>query len=169
MTKSLLLLAWLAAVWVALWGELTWANLLGGLVVAAAVVALVPAQPQRAAYRFRPLAGLKLLFYFAWKLVEAALFLAWEVITPTNRVNAAVVAAPMRTRSPALLTFVGSLVSLTPGTVTIEADSEEGILYVHILHLGTPEGFRAEISRLERLALDAFPQPDRMMTERGRS
>ena len=72
---------------------------------------------------------------------------------------------PMRSRSPALLTFVGSLVSLIPGTLTIEADAKAGALQVHILHLGTVEEFRAEIGRLERLALDAFPQPDELMTE----
>lgn len=164
MTKRALLVTWLTAVWVALWGELNWANLLGGLVVALVVMVLVPAQPQNAPYRFRPLAGLKLLAYFSWKLVEASLFLTWEVVTPTNRVNAAVVMVPMRTRSPALLTFVGSLVSLIPGTVTIEADAQAGALQVHILHLGTVEEFRAEIGRLERLALDAFPQPDELMT-----
>lgn len=164
MTKGLLLVVWLTTVWVALWGELTWANLLGGLVVALGVVRLAPPHPQTAPYRLRPLAGLGLAGFFLWKLVQASLFLAWEVITPANRINAAVVAVPMLCRSPAMLTFVGSMVSLIPGTITIEADAEAGELYVHILHLGTVEGFRAEIRRLELLALRAFPQPAEVLT-----
>lgn len=164
MTKGLLLLAWLTAVWVALWGQLTWANLLGGLVVALAVVRLAPAHPETAPYRFRPLHALVLAGYFFWKLVQASVFLAWEVITPANRINAAVVAIPMLCRSPAMLTFVGSMVSLVPGTITIDADAEAGELYVHILHLGTVEGFRAEVRRLEVLTLRAFPQPAEVLT-----
>ena len=150
-------LVWLTAVWVMLWESLSWANLLGGLVVAAVVMGSVPSHRLETRVGFRPLGALRLLAYFLWKLTEASARLTWEIFTPRNKINAAVVCVPLRSRVPGIVTAVANMVSLTPGSVTIDIDTEEMILYIHVLHLTTIEEERESVRYLESLTLAAFP------------
>lgn len=150
-------LVWLTAVWVMLWESLSWANVLGGLVVATVVMAIVPSHKLETRVGFRPVAAVRLLAYFLWKLVEASAHLTWEIFTPRNTINAAVVCVPLRSRVPGIVTAVANMVSLTPGSVTIDIDTDEMILYIHVLHLTTLEQERESVRYLESLTLAAFP------------
>ena len=158
MRRAILTIAWLTLVWVALWEEATWANLVGGVLVGTFATVLLPSQPQPVSHGFRPIAFAKLTVIFAWKLVEASAVLAWEVLTPRNRINAAVVAIPLETRSPRIATMVANMNSLTPGTLTLEVVDEQMTLISHVLHLESVEQSRNEILYLEQLAMAAFPQ-----------
>lgn len=150
-------LVWLTVVWVTLWESATWANLLGGAVVALAVVALVPPRESTTTVGFRPWPAVRLLFYFSWELIEASALLAWEVITPRMRVSAAVISVQLRSGLPGSMTAVANLVSLTPGTVTLEVDERSRTLFIHVLHLRTVETARQSVLKLEALVIDAFP------------
>lgn len=158
MMRRLTSVVWLAAVWVALWEDLTWANTLGGVAAGLVVIWAVPLSGTDFDRRVRPLHLLKLVAYFWWKLVEASVILAWEVLTPRNRINAAVVAIPLITRSSGIATLVANMVSLTPGTLTLDVDPDTMTLFVHVLHLESVGTSRAEVLRLERLAVAAFPR-----------
>lgn len=144
-------------VWVALWGEISVANVLWGAVIGVALLFIVPLPRPGHRVGFRPVAVLRFAGYFAWALVRASAFVAWEVITPGSRVNEGIVAAPLRTRTPGLITLIASSISLTPGTLTVEIRREPPTLYVHILHLRTIDEAREEIRHLEDLVLAAFP------------
>lgn len=157
MIRRLTSVLWLTAVWVALWEDLTWANALGGVAAAVAVTWVVPLTEADFDRRLRPLALLKLAVHFSWKLAEASAILAWEVLTPRNRINAAVVSIPLTTRSPGVATLVANMVSLTPGTLTLDVDAETMTLFVHVLHLESVGASRAEVLHLEQLAVGAFP------------
>ena len=152
---------WLTAVWVALWGDVTFANVAGGAVVAMAVTVLLPATGDRGRTTgerttIRPLAALRFAGWFALKLVEANAVVAWEILTPRNRINEGVVAVPLHGCSDGLTTLVASCVSLTPGTLVLDVDRDPLVLYVHVLHLRTIAEVRAEVQTLERLAIRAF-------------
>lgn len=143
-------------VWSALWGDISVANTLWGAVIGLLLAVIVPLARPRHPIRIRPLGVLRFAGYFAWALVRASAVVAWEVITPGSRVNEGIVAAPLRTRSPGLITLIASSISLTPGTLTLEIREDPPILYVHILHLRTIDETRAEIRHLEDLVLAAF-------------
>lgn len=155
--SRMVIVLWLTAVWVTLWESLTWANLLGGLVVAIVVVHLLPAKETDFRIGLNPLAALRLLFYFLWELIKASAQVAWEIITPVNLIDAAVVSVRLRSRAPGIITSVASMVSLTPGTVTLEVDEENSTLYIHVFHLETIEQTRESVRRLEELTIAAFP------------
>lgn len=157
MMRNLLTIAWLTVVWVALWEDLSWANLAGGVVAGAFVTLLVPIRPREATHGFRPLAFLHLMAYFIWELVRASAILAWEVVTPRNRINAAVLAVPLHSRSRGIVTMVANMVSLTPGTLTLEVEETTMTLVIHVLHLESLAESRRDVLYLERLVLAAFP------------
>ncbi|MEX2280327.1 MAG: Na+/H+ antiporter subunit E [Acidimicrobiia bacterium] len=157
MTRRFITLTWLAAVWVMLWEAVTWANVAGGVVVAVLVVWMVPSHRQETAVGFRPLAAVRLVAYFLWKLIEASAKLTWEIFTPHNRINAAVISVPLTSRVAGIVTVVANMVSLTPGSVTIDIDPETMTLYIHVLHLRSVTEDRASVLYLESLTLAAFP------------
>lgn len=158
MRRTVATVGWLTLVWMALWEEITWANLIGGVLAGGFVILLIPLRPLQFAHEFRPLAFLKLALYFAWKLTQASAVLAWEVLTPRNRINAAVIAIPLKTRSPRIATFVANMNSLIPGTLTLEVVEETMTLISHVLHLESVEEGRREILYLEQLTMAAFPE-----------
>lgn len=155
------LLVWLTALWLLLWDDLTIANTLSGIAVALAVIAFARfpdvgrADADHRA-RVNPLAAAYLLVYVLYKLVEANLILAWEIVTPKNTINIGVVAVPLRTDNEIAMMVVANIITLTPGTVTIEAAGTPPVLYVNVLHLDELEQVRKELLHIEELCVNAF-------------
>lgn len=161
MTHSLrrraLVIAWSIIVWCALWSDLSVANVLWGALAGAASMVLVPLHRRERTVTANPLGILAYLGYAAWALVKSSGVVAWEVVTPRNRINQGIVAVPLRTDSVPLATLIANTVSLTPGTLTLEIRRDPLTLYVHIMHLRSIEEVRAEIGVLEDYAMRAFP------------
>ena len=155
--RLVITLVWSVVVWTALWGEISVANVGGGLVVGLATLLLVPVRSRGERVRVRVLAALRFLAFFVWALVKASVIVAWEVVTPRNRIHQAIVEVPIPTASPGVTALIANAISLTPGTLTLEARREPATLYVHVLHLRTIEETRAELGRLVDLAVRAFP------------
>lgn len=151
---------WLTTMWVLLWGELSAANVAGGIIVATVLVTVFPVAPSGPRSRLRPVATVRFVLHFVFKLVEANLILAWEIATPGNRIREGVVAVPVRVSSGGVVTLVANTISLTPGTLTLEVDLERKVIYVHVLHLHDLEQVRKDLHRFEELALLAFGTPE---------
>ena len=150
---------WLTAMWVLLWGDVTPANILGGLVAAGTLLVVFPTRSTTPRQWFRPGATLRFAAYFAVKLIEANIVLAWEIVTPRNRIREGIVAISVKDCRPGLVTLVANAISLTPGTITIEVDPDREELYVHVLHLRDVEMVRHGLLRFRELALLAFGSP----------
>lgn len=155
------LLVWITALWVLLWGNPSVANIASGLIVGALVL-LVARLPRLSrtdaadATRVSPLATAYFVAYVLAKLVQANLVLAWEIVTPRNRINAGVVAVPLRTDSDLAMMVVANVITLTPGSVTLEVDGMPAVLYVNVLHLHDVEEVRRDLLRIEELSVRAF-------------
>ncbi len=154
MIKHVGVATWLTVVWVLLWGDVSPGNVLSGAALGAALVVLFRPDPSFAP-AVRPVAVVRFFLVFAWRLIEASAIVAFEVITPRNRINEGIVAVPIRGASDLVVTIVANATSLTPGTLTIEVIGRE-TLYVHVLHLRDIETVRRSIRRIEELAIEAF-------------
>lgn len=163
--RHLLVLAWSVVVWSGLWFEFSWANTAAGLLVGSVTLALVPPARTSTTTTVRPLALVKFAAYSLWSLIRASAIVAWEVVTPQNRIHQGIVATPLRTTSPGVITLIANVISLTPGTLTLEVHEETSTLFVHILHLRTVDEVREDIHRLEALAVRAFPAVPRRHEE----
>lgn len=155
MMRRLPRVGFLALIWVALWEDLSAANVASGVAVAAVVVAAFPGR-RGEWLRLRPLPTARFFLTVLGQLVAASAVVAWEVVTPRNKLNQAVVAVPLEGDSELVTTIVANMISLTPGTLTIEVHRNPTVLYVHVMHLRDVNKVRADMRRLESLALDAF-------------
>jgi multicomponent Na+:H+ antiporter subunit E len=160
----LLLVAWLALVWTALWGSFDAGTMLAGVLVGVLVtVALREEVPDRPG-SLRPLAALRFALVFLWMLAKATFEVVGAVVSPGRRVAPAVVPVTLAERSPMVVTIVANSITLTPGTITLDAvpkDDGTAELLVHALNASDPEAVRQDALRLHRLAaaaLRATPQ-----------
>ncbi len=134
---------WLVVVWVLMWGDLSVANLLGGTVVALAVLAVFPLPPLHWTGTVRPLPLLVLVGRFLADLVAASVQVAWLATNPRYQPSNAIIAVPLRSRGDAYFLLTAELVSLVPGSLVLDTDYRRRTLYLHIIATHTP----AEVER----------------------
>jgi multicomponent Na+:H+ antiporter subunit E len=147
----------LIAMWIALWGRLSIANVLSGTVVALAVLAVSRGIKPRPVQHFRIVPALRYLVTFLQQLAVANYDVARAVLQPA-RISPGIIAVPLRHTSDAVVTLVANSITLTPGTLTLEIErrGDTAVLYVHTLDLRDVDAVRDDIRLLERLAIDAF-------------
>ncbi|MEV5743875.1 Na+/H+ antiporter subunit E [Microbispora rosea] len=97
----------------------------------------------------RLLRGARFLVYYTRLFLWANVIVAWEIVTPGSGITPAIVSLPLRARTPAEITVLAHLITLTPGTIVIEAGDDPPALLVHGMHAGTVEDFRSRLRDLE--------------------
>jgi multicomponent Na+:H+ antiporter subunit E len=137
-------LSGMTVIWILLWGDVSWGNLAGGLLVSTVVLALFPLPSVRLHGRIRPLGVLRFALHFVGDLVVSSVQVAWVAVRPSRELRNAVVAVRLRVPSDFNLALTSEAVTLVPGSVTVEADRESATLYVHLLDVRD----RAEVERL---------------------
>ncbi len=102
-----------------------------------------------------PIAALLLTLRVLADIVVANLEVARRVLGPVGQLRPAFLEVPLDIRDPFVASLLGSIVSLTPGTVSI--DIEDGVLLVHALHVTDADAAIAEIkTRYETPLRKAF-------------
>jgi multicomponent Na+:H+ antiporter subunit E len=152
----ILRVAGLAAVWVALWGRISPANVIWGVLVAVFLLWFVPDRTEALA-RLRPMAVLRLTVHMVANLVTSSLAVVVTVLRPTPERRAArVLEVQLHTRSPLVTTVVANSITMTPGTMTLAADPATHVIRVHVIGPVDPDRFATDIVRLEQLVAAAL-------------
>jgi multicomponent Na+:H+ antiporter subunit E len=146
---------WLIVVWTLLWGGPTLANLLSGALLVAVLLIFVPRPDALVAADapiIRPLAAVSFAGWFAWKLIESNLTVAVEVLRPSgrSRIRTGVVAVALPGCPNGIATAVANVITLTPGTLTLEIGPATPVLYVHVLQLLSEDKVREDVYEIER-------------------
>jgi multicomponent Na+:H+ antiporter subunit E len=123
----------LIVTWIALWGELSVANLLSGVVVAFLIMFLFPSITD-AHHRVHLVGAVKFVARLLRDLVTSSWTVVVTVLRPTpERLATKVVAVQLLTTSALIASLVANSLTLTPGTMTVGIDEETFTLKVHIL------------------------------------
>lgn len=133
---------WLTLVWVLLWGELSIANVLAGLLIALVAGRFLRMPGVEFHGRVHPVALLYLVYRFAVDLVVASAQVAGLALR-RRPPRSAVIAVQLRSHSDLYLTLTAQLCSLVPGSLVVEAHRITGMLYVHVLDVDTAHGIDA--------------------------
>jgi multicomponent Na+:H+ antiporter subunit E len=142
---------WLTIVWIGLWGDLSVANALSGVLLAVLVSVVFPLPPVRMRLQPRPLWAVWLVARFLWDVAVASVHVAWVTLTARNLRNS-VVEVNLTSTSDFVLTIVAERTSLVPGSVVVEARRSSHTLFLHVLD--TPDERAAEDMRRRTLELE---------------
>ena len=146
----------LATVWTAVTGHVSVANLLAGFILGYLVLWVVRSAVGPSSSYFRKVRqALGFAAFFVWELILANLRVASSVITPSYNIRPGILAIPLDVQSDLEITLLANLITLTPGTLSLDVSSDRRVLYIHAMFIDDVEGFRRSIKRgFERRVLE---------------
>lgn len=103
------------------------------------------------------LPAIRLFGIVIYDILLASIDVAKLVLGPTKRIKPAFIEVPLDMQDPFVGTLLASIVSLTPGTVSIDIDRTRWVLQVHALNVDDREAtIRAIKTRYEQPLKEIF-------------
>ncbi|MFK0163635.1 Na+/H+ antiporter subunit E [Rhizobium sp. NPDC090279] len=147
----------LAIVWVAITGSTSFINLVFGFILAAIALAIVRSSYGGVLYLSRVRRILVLLLVFVCELAKSVWAVAVAVMSPRMDVKPGIFAFPLTVDRDFEITLLANLITLTPGTLSVDVSDDRKTLYVHALDCSDPEAIRRSIADgFERRIMEAF-------------
>lgn len=147
----------LALAWALVTGSFSFANIVFGFLLGAAALYLIREQVDSLGYfeRGRKLVSLALLFIR--ELALSAWRVATLVLSPRMELKPGIFAYPLTVDRNFEITLLANMITLTPGTLTVDVSEDRKFLYVHALDCSDPDGLRQDIATgFERKIMEAF-------------
>jgi len=85
------------------------------------------------------------MFFYLYELIKSNLIIAWDVVTPRDYMKPGVIAVPLEAKTDLEITMLANLITMTPGTLSIDVSADRKTLYVHALYIENPDELRREI------------------------
>ncbi|GHH54882.1 MULTISPECIES: Na+/H+ antiporter subunit E [Gammaproteobacteria] len=135
---------------------------LGAAVVGMLLGVAVPLAAARLDREFARIGSLrsvpKMLCVVAWDIVRSNVKVATQVLGPESRIRPGFIWIPLDIGNIHGITALTSMITLTPGTVSVALSDDRKYLLVHVLHLDDPDTLIAEIKhRYEKPLMEIFP------------
>ncbi|MEM0944675.1 MAG: Na+/H+ antiporter subunit E, partial [Pseudomonadota bacterium] len=123
----------IAGMWALLAGEFTLTTLGVGYLIG--FVALYSVQPVLGGsdYFLKVPRVIRLFALFLWALVNSSWRVAYDVLTPKAQNRPGIIAVPIRTRNETETLLLSSMISLTPGSLSLDLDEDGKTLFVHAM------------------------------------
>ena len=135
----------LAITWAAVSGELTVSNLLAGFLIGYGVLWLVNRPLRQTKYFAKVGQVSRFAVYFLWEMLVATLRVAIDIVTPQHLMRPAILAIPVSSESEAETTMLANVITLTPGTLSLDVSPDGKTLYVHVMYAQDVEAVRQSI------------------------
>jgi multicomponent Na+:H+ antiporter subunit E len=151
-------IALLVVLWLLAWGDFTLANVLSGIVVAGLLLIAFPLSRALRSPRRISVVGVAVLTgHIGIQLIASNIVMAREILRRVPRDRPGVLAHHLRQPSEEVVTVMTSIISLSPGTMTVDVDDASTTIYVHFFQLDDVPAARASLRKLERLVVAAIP------------
>lgn len=90
-------------------------------------------------------------FYILFELVMSTFKVAKVTLSPRLKIRPGVIAVPIPGDTDVEIMLLANLITLTPGTLSLDVSSDKKVLYVHSIDIDHPDKLRTEIkANLER-------------------
>ena len=100
---------------------------------------------------------LGLISFFCKELLVSNLRVLWDVITPQHISRPGIIGIPLDARTDAEIMLVANLISLTPGTLSLDLSEDRRTLYIHVMFLDDIDKTRRQIKQgLEKRVLEVM-------------
>ncbi len=147
----------LAAGWCALVGNLTVPNLIAGFLIGFLALSVSSPMFDKTGYFTSVIRLARLLLHFVYEFVISCAWIFWDVLTPVHKSRPAIVAIPLDIEDPLQITMLANLISLTPGSLSLDVSPDNKVLYVHVMFVDNPDEIRRKIKNgLERRVREAM-------------
>lgn len=147
-----------AVIWAALWGSFTLFQLTAGFVLGFLVLWLLqPLFGVPDKYFLRAYRVVRLILFFLYDLAVSSIRVAYDVLTPTDHSNPKILEMPLDVKSDIEILLVTNLISLTPGTLSLDVTADRKTLIVHAMFADDPDAVIASLKQgMERMVKEVF-------------
>jgi multicomponent Na+:H+ antiporter subunit E len=146
-----------AVVWVAVTGSATLHNLIFGFALSTLVLWIVRDEMGARGYWRRLGRILSLLALFLKELALSAWKVAVLVVNPRLDLKPGIFAFPLTVTRDFEITLLANLITLTPGTLSVDVSEDRKTLFVHAIDCSDIEATKRDIANgFERKIMEAF-------------
>ncbi|CTQ67784.1 MULTISPECIES: Na+/H+ antiporter subunit E [Stappiaceae] len=157
MTSLFLINILMALAWAAVTGSFSEINLALGFVLGTAALYLIREQVGTTAYFSRVGKAFNLAATFVYELVLSAWRVATIVVRPKIELQPGFIAYPLTVDRDFEITMLANLITLTPGTLSVDVSADRKTLYVHCIDVPDPQATIDDIKNgFERKILEVF-------------
>jgi multicomponent Na+:H+ antiporter subunit E len=135
----------LAVAWGALTGNFTPTSLIFGFALSYLILWIGFRRGESSRYFNRVIHAIEFIVFFVNALIQANVRMAITVLSPKLVLRPAVVGIPLDLRSDAAITVLMNLITLTPGTLSLDVSSDRRVLFVHGIWVEDENLFRQNI------------------------
>ncbi|QDY70079.1 Na+/H+ antiporter subunit E [Qingshengfaniella alkalisoli] len=148
----------LAFSWAALTSDFSFTSIVVGYLIGFAALWVVqPLYQRKSPYFLRSWRLAKLIVTFIKDLFVSSLRVAWDVLTPQDLSEPAIIEMPLDVEGELQILLVTNLISLTPGTLSLDISPDRKTLYVHAMFAHDPEALVRELKEgVERQVMEVF-------------
>ncbi|WP_186390008.1 MULTISPECIES: Na+/H+ antiporter subunit E [unclassified Stappia] len=157
MTGLFLINILLALAWGAVTGSFAEVNLLFGFLLGTMALYLIREQAGSDRYLRRFWLIFVLAMTFVYELVLSAVRVASIVLRPKIELKPGIIAYPLTVDRDFEITMLANLITLTPGTLSVDVSDDRSTLYIHCIDVPDKQATIDDIKNsFERKILEAF-------------
>ena len=151
----LIINAALAFGWVSFSGSTTALNWMVGFVLGYIVLVVHQRVVGKSTYYYKVWDTLYFTLRFVYALVASSVTVAAFVLDPRRVPQPAIISFAMETKTDFEIVILGNIISLTPGTLTLDVSPDRSVLYIHCMDAPNPDAVCRDIrTQLERPLLE---------------
>ena len=157
MLKKIIIFLGLILLWIFFTDSLNPLNIAVGLLLSVLIYFLFGNYSSSKRHSIKILKILNLIFFFIKELLLANLRVALEVLKPKFDMTPAIISVPLDITRPFQLVIFSGMITLTPGSLTLNFSDDNKTVYIHTLYYSSPEEFRSYIKNgFEKKIMEAF-------------
>lgn len=143
--------------WAAIAGNFSILNIFVGFLFGLLALWLVREQLGAALYFRKSIQIFSLIGLFIYELILSTVKVALLVIKPKLNVKPGIIAYPLSAKTDSEITLLANLITLTPGTLSVDVSDDKKTLYVHAIDATDPQSIIADISNgFEKKVIGVF-------------
>lgn len=146
-TNLFVLHAMLTMAWGFVTGSFAFINLLAGFILAYIALWLPSRLWGEDKYFRRFWLIVRLVGIFIYELAISGFTVVKLVLTPGLNFRSGILAIPLESRNDLEITLFANLISLTPGTLSLDVSADRRTLYVHAMATDDPEADKANMKQ----------------------
>lgn len=100
-----------------------------------ALLALVCLTTKKSRYPIHFYRSIALFIYFNYELLTSSLKVLWDIITPQHKSMPGFIAMPLDAVTDMEIFLTANLISLTPGTLSMDVSDDRKTLYIHAMFI----------------------------------
>lgn len=125
----------LTFVWMALTGNFEFINFVFGFLLSFFILWAITRQHENRKYFNRLPKVIGFIFFFLYELLKANLQVAFDVVTPRFYMKPGIIKIPLSVKTDLEITLLANLISLTPGSLSLDVSDDKSVLYVHAMYI----------------------------------